>query len=182
MTMASVIRRNRQAKKRQRAESLLVGDGSPSGLAVLRTKADSFINESVAPLLRRGENVLHQAYVVDRDMDSAGVVGALFARGLFAALTTERVILISTRLGIFGPALENRAVESIERSSILGCQRDGEALVLDLADGGSKRLVMRVNEGTLSNRRTFARDVLRTLTPHLSGSPSARAGPAFHSQ
>jgi hypothetical protein len=167
------LRRHRQARRRRRAESLLAGDGVPSGAPIVRTEADAFVQDSVAPLLRSGETVLHQGYVVDRDVDSAGAVGALFARGLFAVLTTERVILISTRLGIFGPGLVNWGVESIERSLIRDSGLDGNALVLDLVDGATKRLVLRVNEGALSNQRTFARDVLRSLAAGSKGSPAA---------
>ncbi len=157
------FRRHRRARKDQRAESLLAGEGVPSGLPVLNTKADLFVRESVTPLLRPGEHVLQQAYVVDRNVDSAGVIGALLARGLFAVLTTERVILISTRLGILGPGLENRGVESIERRLIRTCGLDGDALILELADGATKRLVIRVNDATLSNQRAFARDLPRQV-------------------
>jgi hypothetical protein len=178
MIAAGAVRRHGETRKRERAERLLAADGAPSDSPVLKTEADSFIQENVAPLLRRDERVLHQAYVVDRDVDSAGVVGALFARGLFVAITTERVILLSTRLGIFGPGLENRGVESIERRSILDCRLDGDGLALDLADGATKRLVMRVNERALSNQRTFARDALRLLALRSEGPPPAPDGAA----
>jgi hypothetical protein len=178
MIGSGAVRRHRQASRRRIAESLLAGDAVESA-APTRTEADSFVTESVAPLLRSGETALHQGYVVDRDADSAGAIGALFARGLFAVLTTQRLILISTRLGLFGPALVNRGVESIERDSIRDAGLDGNALVLDLAEGGTKRLVIRVNETALSNQRTFARDVLQSLASRSEGSP-APGGQALH--
>jgi hypothetical protein len=58
-----------------------------------------------------GQRPLHHAYVTDRDADSAGLVGARFARGLYAVSTTERMLLLSTKNENGAPE-----VESIERS------------------------------------------------------------------
>jgi hypothetical protein len=118
----------------------------------------------------------NKAYVVDRDVDAAGVVGALFARGFFAVLTTERIILLSTRLGMLWPGLQARHVESIERQSIRRFGLDGDALVLDLADGGDA-----------ATRHLSEREVLvestgfrprRTPVPPSAGRATASAEPA----
>jgi hypothetical protein len=151
--------RHRRARRRRHTESLLRGDDAPSKDGpLLHTETDRLIRERASAVLRPGERTLQQAYVVDRDVDSAGLIGALFARGLFAVLTTERIILFSTKRGP-----RDVESESIERGAIRAVDLDGNALVLDLTDGSTKRLVIRVDDASVSNQRAFARDVPRCI-------------------
>jgi hypothetical protein len=131
--------RRRRALRDRRAERVLRGDG----VSLLSPETERLVRERVTPLLRSGERVLEQASCVDRDVESAGIVGALFARDLFAVLTNERLVLLSKKG-------RGDDAESIALAAIEGIQLDGDALVLKLADGTEKRIVVR--EGNLARR------------------------------
>lgn len=165
MLMVSGAVRRAWRARRQRAQAMLEAD--PGGLPSLsvQTPADRFVRECAAALLRSGERVLQQAYVSDRDVSSAGLLGAVLARGLFAVLTTERVLLMSNGLALFGPTLRVGRVESIERSAIHNTRLDDLAIVLELADGTERRLVVPTREKALSGQAAFARDAARIAAP-----------------
>ena len=125
-----------------------------SAKPTLRTKADQFIHDELRPLLRGGETVLQQAYVFDRDASTSGMIGALFARGMFAALTTERVLLVKVGLAAFGLRLINRGVETIERSATASVASDADLVTLVHVGGNETHLRVAATDA-LSNQAAF---------------------------
>ena len=101
-----------------------------------RTDTDRFIVEQMQPLLRPQERLLVCAYLVPPIKGGRiGVfVSAATSMAAFAAITTERLVLIQTRIGAFKPLLENHGVVSLERSDIKGAHA-GSTLILELSDG-----------------------------------------------
>jgi hypothetical protein len=91
-----------------------------------------------------------------------GDLGDAKLGALYAALTDRRLVLVATRVGAFGPLLENRGVEILERPKIVGLAVDDRAIQLQLADG-TVRLLWVSPTGKLSNQRAFLRDVPRLL-------------------
>ena len=83
--------------------------------------------------------------------------------GFFCALTDQRLIFIQTRAGIFGPALENLGVESIERSAIIDVHELDLLLAFVHRDGEVRTLFVPKSEKRFSNQRAFVRDVVRML-------------------
>jgi hypothetical protein len=126
----------------------------------LKTDADRFVHEQVRRLLAEGEQVQHQAYALDRD-PNASLMGAASANGFFAVLTNRKLFLVKTRVGAFGPLLENRGVEVLLRRQI-AAEPIENGMVIGVADGSTRTLVVqRTNK--LSNQRAFLRDVPRLL-------------------
>jgi hypothetical protein len=134
------------------------------GPPVLKTASDRFVFEQVSKLLLPGESVQHQAYALDRSTASGSLFAAATARGFFAALTSQRLLLIKTRVGAFAPLLENHGVEVIARDDIRDMSSEGDALTFHLHDGSVRALVVQ-NTRKLSNQRAFLRDVPRLVAP-----------------
>jgi hypothetical protein len=97
---------------------------------------------------------------------------------LYVVLTSRRLILITARAGAFGPLLENRGTEVIDRRNITGFAVGDRVIDLRLADGSTRRLWISPT-GKLSNQRAFLRDVPRLLGGAAPGSlPAAQPAPA----
>jgi len=130
---------------------------------VITTEGDRFISNQVAPLLRSREQVTHQAFV-----RSNAVEGALINLGgpaQFVALTNERFIVIETHAGLRGVRLENRGIQSIERSAVAGVElgTDGVVRIL-LRDGKPRRLAVDPRQRRFSNQEAFLRDLPRLFS------------------
>lgn len=86
------------------------------------TDGDRFIEEQLQTVLRPGETISHTAYLTTAS--GTGVMGGLRKKAYWAALTPMRLILIETRVGAFKPLLENKGIQSIERTEIAGVHVD----------------------------------------------------------
>ncbi len=149
--------RQRQASWSNEPVSL----GPPS----LEKAGDQYIDAQVRPLLRAGETVQHQAFGTTRRPDG-GMIATIGNQAFFAVLTSQRLLLIKTRVGAFGLLLENHGVEELERAQIARAAEDDWLITFHLAGGGARTLhVPMAHKGKLSNQRAFARDVPRILSP-----------------
>jgi len=153
----------------------IADDAAPISTAgpQIETAADRYIQGQLADKLMPGERISHQGYGTTRRLHRGGggsVLGGLLAfasvastKGVFVAITEERVYLIWTRVGAFAPLLENRGVDVIERARIVSATRDrSNGLLIELDD----RRVITVyvdKHKTLSNQRVFLRDAARVL-------------------
>jgi len=101
-----------------------------------RTDTDRFIVEQVQPLLRPQERILVCAYLVPpiRGGRIGIFISAATSMAALAAITTERLVVIQTRIGAFKPLHENHGVVSLERSDIKGAHV-GSTLILELSNG-----------------------------------------------
>jgi hypothetical protein len=159
----SVVEHRRRKLRRARLAVTAPTLGPPR----LLTSTDRFVDEQVRALLVEGERVQHQAYGTDREL--RGTLASVGAKASFAVLTDRRLLFIATRTGAFAPLRENRGVESLWRSEIVGVDdKDGDGkLVFRLAGGGARTFhVARTRR--LSNQTAFHDDVPRLL--------AARAG------
>ncbi len=130
------------------------------GPPLLKTKADYFVAGQVAPQLRAGEVIQHQAYVFDRE--PGGGWRYALARADFAVLTNQRILLMRTRVGAFGVLRENRGFETTEREWISNVTVDDRSIVLTFTNGSERTLWVLETRG-LSNQAAFLRDVPRIL-------------------
>ena len=131
------------------------------GPPLLMTKADYFVAGQVAPQLRAGEVIQHQAYVIDREPGN-GWRYAMLARADFAVLTNQRVLLIRTRLGVFAVLRENRGFEATEREWISNVTVNDRLIVLTFTNRSARTSWVSETRG-LSNQTAFLRDVPRRL-------------------
>jgi hypothetical protein len=164
------LRRRRRDTRLAKEAKLPITTGPPR----IVTKADRFVADEFAKLTRPGETVQHQAYAVDRPI--SGIVSAASAKGYFAVLTDQRLLLIETRVGAFGVLCENHGVQEIPREDIVAARRDvidylkapTDAVILTLRDGSQRTLI--VTGRGLSNQKAFVRDVPRLLVASSAGS------------
>ncbi len=157
--------------RRKQREAEDAATPTSAGPPSLVTDADRFVDTQAAALLQPGEVVQHQAYAMNGVPQ--GGIGDAKLGALYAVLTSQRLILFTTRVGAFGPLLENKGSEVIDRRSITGFGVDDRVIDLRLADGSMRRLWISPT-GKLSNQRAFLRDVPRLLGGAAPGSlPSA---------
>lgn len=160
-----------KARRRREYAAATVGTRVDPGPPELKTEIDRYVAAQVIPHLASGERVQHQAYALDRDVSSGGMLGALAATAYYAILTTEQLVLLRTRVGAFGPLQEHRAVERIPRSSIVAVGVEDDLITLVLADG-VERLLHVKSARSLSNQMRFLHNVPRLLAGESALDPS----------
>jgi hypothetical protein len=162
--------------RRKQREAEDAATPTSAGPPNLVTAADRFVDAQAAALLEPGEAVQHQAYGMN-GVPGGGLADAKLG-ALYVVLTSRRLILITARAGAFGPLLENRGTEVIDRRNITGFAVGDRVIDLRLADGSTRRLWISPT-GKLSNQRAFLRDVPRLLGGAAPGSlPAAQPAPA----
>lgn len=147
----------RTKKRKARDAAIPVSFGPPK----LQTDGDRFIAQTVAPMLRPGEQVQHQAYG-QRDRGD-GVMAAAKNVGLFAVLTNQRLIFVKTKIGAFKPILENHGVEEVPREAIVDAVEEDYLIGFPLNDGTVRTILVVPQEKHFTNQQAFLRDVPRIL-------------------
>jgi hypothetical protein len=90
----------------------------------MSTKADDFIQSQLPAILRPGEQVQFTASVLRAPslllqiLLLGGLISFLLTKAYFAVATNQRVILIRTSMGLFGPGLANKGIEEIPLQSV----------------------------------------------------------------
>lgn len=173
------IVRGRRRRARIDAETP-VADGPPA----LLTDGDRFIHGEVEPLLRDGERITHQAYTLDSILPSFTKHAPLEAKLMapqwdpdvrFAVLTTERLLLVHTRVGrIKSIIYENHGVDAYELGELVAARRNRDAIDLRLGDGTTLRLVVHDHKH-LSNQAAFRRDLPRIIAARIAAIHAAAA-------
>lgn len=177
--VVELARRTLLKRKQARLDAVRATTPVSLGPPALREKGDHFVATQIMPILRPGEQVQHQAYGADRDVTSGNRWDAMSAMGLFAVLTSQRLLFVKTRIGAFGILLENHGVEWFERHGISNVvEHGGDALTFELADGTSRYLQLRSTKH-MSNQHEFIRDVPRLLGRMPSMLPSDTHAPSF---
>lgn len=139
-------------RRRQERDALIpVTRGPPK----VETEGDRFINQTVTAMLQPGERIEHQAFAL-RDPEEV-------SHAYFAALTSNRVILISSKRTFRGAVLENHGVQEFPRAQIANVTESSYELTFSLTTGGQFLLVVPSGEKDFSNQKAFVRDVPRLL-------------------
>jgi hypothetical protein len=86
------------------------------------TEADRFVREQAAALLEPGEELISAAHLnpVMGGHWAVAAATAATSRAAFALLTQRRLLFVQTRVGAFGPLLENKGVVSLSRERLGG--------------------------------------------------------------
>jgi len=111
------------------------------------TKNDTFITSELKSTLEPGETIQYTGYVTKQPgllwqfILAGGLLLFLMTKGYFVAVTDKRLIIMQTRLGMFGPKTVNKGIESIPLADIqkvkVGGLLNNRSLELDL--GATKR-------------------------------------------
>jgi hypothetical protein len=129
----------------------------------LSRAGDRRIAAALAPLVPAGEQVSHQAQAYDRPPDS---MSTLSGHGHAVGLTASRLIIVTSRSGLFGLGRGTPTVRVIERSAIVEIVGEGEVLSVREADGRTHRLVVplaAVLGISSANQRRFLADLPRIV-------------------
>ncbi len=162
--LVAVLGAVKQQRTRRRQAATLARPPT-LGPPVLRTVTDRYISEQAYALLEPGETVQHQAYALDRPVDS--MTAGFKVNAFFAVLTDRRLLLLKTRAGAFAPLCENHGVEVIQRNAVARAGSEENALLLQLHDGSGRGLWVR-DSRHLSNQKAFREDVPRLLAARAS--------------
>lgn len=139
-------------KRRQAKDALIpVSHGPPNVV----TEGDRFLSQTVTAMLRPGETIQHQAWALRSPEE--------LSHAYLAALTSQRLILISTKRKFSGVVLENLGVEEIPRAQIANVTENSYELTFTLTAGGQFLLWVPASEKEFSNQKAFVRDVPRLL-------------------
>lgn len=150
--VAWVLVKRALTKRRQQRDALIpVSFGPP----VVVTEGDRFITETVKGLLQPLEQLQHQAFALRAAEETSHIY--------FAALTTHRLMLISSKRKFRGLVFENQGVEEVLRSDISDVKESSYELTFTLTTGGQFPLVVPSSEKDFSNQKAFVRDLPRLL-------------------
>lgn len=119
------------------------------------TEGDKFIAQTVGAMLAPGERLQHQALAVRTGDESPHVY--------FAALTSHRLILISSTRKFRGYVFENQGAKEFTRAQIANVTESSYELVITLTSGDRILITVPSGEKDFSNQRAFVRDVPRML-------------------
>lgn len=119
------------------------------------TEGDKFIAQTVGAMLSPGERLQHQALAVRTGDESPHVY--------FAALTSHRLILISSTRKFRGFVFENQAVKDFARAQITNVTENAYELIITLTGGDRLLITVPQGERAFSNQRAFVRDAPRML-------------------
>jgi hypothetical protein len=85
----------------------------------MATKFDDYIDQQLPLILQPGEQPLYRAYVTRMPglfwqiVLGGGLFVFLMTKAYFGVVTNRRVVLIRTKLGMFGPKMANEGTEEI---------------------------------------------------------------------
>jgi hypothetical protein len=148
------MRRRRQKSFEALQQTAPLDFGPPR----LDTDGDRLVNEMVRPLLVSGESIQHQAYALSWDFNGERSGDEAF----FVILTTDRLFLITTRIGGFGILFENNRVDAIPRSDIAAASVDHGTVLFITAMGVQRGYIVKKTK-VLSNQQAFLHNVARIL-------------------
>lgn len=140
-------------KRRQQRDALIAVSFGPPTVV---TQGDRFISETVKAMLKPHEQLQHQAFAL-RDVQERSHI-------YFAALTSQRLILITSKRKFRGLVFENQGVEEIPRADIADVKESSYELTFTLTTGGQFQLVVPASEKDFSNQKAFVRDLPRLLS------------------
>ena len=120
------------------------------------TETDQFILQQVQAAIGPHESVSVCAYLVPpiEGGKVAVFVNAATKMAAFAAITSNGLVLIQTRIGAFKPLLENHGVVKLRRSEIKGTYL-GAKLTIELADARMLEYQDNRGSGHVSTQREF---------------------------
>lgn len=162
MAAWAVVRRVLTKWRQARDAIVPISYGPPK----VETEGDKFIAQTVAPMLAPGERVQHQALAVRTGDESPHVY--------FVALTSHRLILISSTRKFRGYVFENHGAKEFARNQIANVTESSYELIITLTGGDRILITVPQGEKAFSNQREFVRDVPRMLAAVKSLGPAVQ--------
>jgi len=128
----------------------------------MASKYETYARNEIGPRLVGGEQILHTAFLFNKSLVAAVLVGplALAGSGYFFALATDRrLFLIKTKMGLFALKAENHGLTEIPYETIAKIDPGGmlnqKTLAIHTADGGKLPLKLNTIAKFMSGQKTF---------------------------
>jgi len=112
--------------------------------STVATKSDTFVEKELQGILEPGETVQYTGYLVKQPglfwqfILAGGLLLFLMTKAYYVAVTNKRMVIIQTKLGLFGPGVVNKGVETISLADIkkikVGGMLNNRSLDLDLGE------------------------------------------------
>jgi hypothetical protein len=134
----------------------------------MASKHETYALNEVAPRLAPGEQVLHTAFLFNKSLLAAVLVGplAMAGKGYFFALATDRrLFLIKTKLGLLALKAENHGLTEVPYEAIAKLEPGGmlnqKTLAIHTVDGGKLPLRLNTIAKIMSGQKTFIESLPR---------------------
>lgn len=166
-----------QASQRRKVRNLRAREGLSTTGPVANYMGDRKLVAAIAPLLQSTETVSHYALTYDEDMSRGSSVAT--AHKQITALTNERLLMVITKVGLFGLGAGTPKTVKINRADIAAVTLvpdEPGALQVHLQSGSSFGLYVPLTMVGYSsnNQMSLARD-LPLLFPTAAALPKATA-------
>lgn len=128
----------------------------------MASKYETYARNEIAPRLAPGEQILHTAFLFNKSLVAAALIGplALAGSGYFFALATERrLFLIKTKMGLFALKTENHGLTEIRYETIAKIEPGGmlnqKTVAIHTVDGGKLPMKLNTIAKFMSGQKTF---------------------------
>jgi len=128
----------------------------------MASKYETYARNEIAPQLAPGEQVLHTAFLFNKSLVAAALIGplALAGSGYFFALATDRrLFLIKTKMGLFALKTENHGLTEIRYETIAKIEPGGmlnqKTVAFHTVDGGKLPMKLNTIAKFMSGQKTF---------------------------
>jgi hypothetical protein len=126
------------------------------------TKFDQFIHRELEPRLQADEKISATGFLFNKSLGLVALVGPLALAGsgyFFAALTTRRLFLIKTKMGLFSLKMANEGVIEIPYADVKSIERGGvlnqKTISLSLKDGAAVKYRLNTIARYTSGQKEF---------------------------
>jgi hypothetical protein len=128
----------------------------------MASKYETYARNEITPRLAPGEQILHTAFLFNKSLLAAALVGplALAGSGYFFALATDRrLFLIKTKMGLFALKAENHGLTEIPYQMIAKIEPGGmlnqKTIAIHTVDGGKLPMKLNTIAKFMSGQKTF---------------------------
>jgi hypothetical protein len=126
------------------------------------TKFDQFIHDELKSRLQADETITTTGFLFTKSLGLAALVGPLALAGsgyFFAALTSRRLFLIKTSMGLFSLKMANAGVIEIPYTDIKSIERGGalnqKSITISLKDGSALKYRLNTIARYTSGQKEF---------------------------
>jgi hypothetical protein len=128
----------------------------------MASKYETYARNEITPRLAPGEQILHTAFLFNKSLVAAVLVGplALAGSGYFFALATDRrLFLIKTKMGLFALKAENHGLTEVAYETVAKIDPGGmlnqKTIAIHTVDGGKLPLKLNTIAKFMSGQKTF---------------------------
>jgi hypothetical protein len=136
----------------------------------MASKYETYALNEIAPRLAPGEQVVHTAFLFNKSLVAAVLIGPLALAGqgyFFAVATDRRLFLIKTKMGLFALKAENHGLTEIPYEAIAKIEPGGmlnqKSLAIHTVDGGKLPLRLNTIAKFMSGQKTFIESLPRYI-------------------